>query len=274
MNKRYTYLFLLVLFGTSCVTSRKVQVIQDALSKKDTVQFQVISEKTKVDSSAIVKEIVAKIGNAKLNFNTMNARVKVNYETVDKSDNYLANISIEKGNAIYITVRGAMGIIGLKAIITKDSVVLFYPLSKKLEKRPLSYIQEIVKIPFSFATLEDLLVGNPIFMDEASIATYKLYNNKLQVGLVGSLFKNLISLSEDNTKVLHLKLDDIDLNEHRTCDITYYNHVAFLNDQFPLNRDIAIAAQSRLEIHMEVKEYAFNEPLKYNFSLPQTGRRK
>jgi hypothetical protein len=204
----------------------------------------------------------------------MNARVKVNYETVDKSDNYLANISIDKGKAIYITVRGAMGVIGLKAMITKDSVFLFYPLNKKLEKRPLSYIQEVVKIPFTYATLEDLIVGNPIFIDDASVVGYKMFNNKLQVGLVGGLFKNLISLSEDNTKVLHLKLDDIDVNQHRTCDITYYNHVAFLQDQFPLDRDIAIAAQSRLEIHVEIKDYAFNEPLKYTFSIPQAGKRR
>jgi hypothetical protein len=274
MNKVYLYLFFLSAFFASCATSKKVQVIQDALSKKDTVQVQVIAEKTKVDSSVIVKDIVSKIANTKLSFTTMNARVKVNYETVDKSDNYLANISIEKGRSIYITVRGAMGVIGLKALITKDSVFLFYPLNKKTEKRPLSYIQEIIKIPFTYATLEDLIVGNPIFMDDASVVTYKMYNNKLQVGLVGKLFKNLISLDEENTKVLHLKLDDIDLNQHRTCDITYYNHTAYMQDQFPMNRDIAIAAQSRLEIHMEVKDYTFNEPLKYTFSIPQSGRRR
>jgi hypothetical protein len=273
MNK-FLYLFLFGFLLAACSTSRKVQVIQDALSKKDTAQYQILSAKTKVDSGAIVKDIVAAITNTKLSFQTMNARFKINYETVDKSDNYIANISIDKGKAIYITVRGAMGVIGLKALITKDSVTLFYPLNKKLEKRQLSYIQEIVKIPFTYATLEDLIVGNPIFMEDATIVAYKMNNNKLQVGLVGNLFKNLISISEDNTKVLHLKLDDIHVNEHRTCDITYYNHVALNMDQLPLNRDIAIAAQSRLEIHMEIKEYSFNEPLKYTFSFPQPGKRR
>lgn len=272
--KQLLYILFAGFLLTACSTSRKVQVIQDALSKKDTAQYQVISEKTKVDSGAIVKDIVAAITNTKMSFQTMNARFKINYETVDKSDTYIANISIDKGKAIYITVRGAMGVVGLKALITKDSVVLFYPLSKKLEKRPLSYIQEIVKIPFTYTTFEDLIVGNPIFMEDASIVTYKMTNNKLQVGLVGKLFKNLISISEDNTKVLHLKLDDIDVNQHRTCDITYYDHVAVNQDQFPLNRDIAIAAQSRLEIHMEVKEYSFNELLKYTFSIPQPGKRR
>ncbi len=274
MKRGVVYFLSMVLLLASCTTFRKVQVIKDALTKKDTAQVQIIAEKTKVDSGAIVKEIVDKIARTKLSFNTMNARVKVNYETVNKADSYLANISIEKGKAIYITVRGAMGVIGLKALITNDSVLLFYPLNKKVERRPLSYIQEVVKIPFTYTTLEDLIIGNPIFMDNASIVTYKMNNNKLQVGLVGSLFKNLISLSEDNAKVLHLKLDDIDIRQHRTCDITYYDHTAVLQNQFPLNRDIAIAAQSRLEIHMEIKEYTFNEPLKYTFAIPKSGKRR
>jgi len=270
--KQLLFLLIIVLLA-ACTTSKKVQVIQDALSKKDTTSVQVIAEKTKVDSSEIVRQIVEKIATTKLSFNTMNARVKLDYESVNNSDAFIANISIEKGKSIYITVRGAMGVIGLKAIITKDSVFLFYPLKKKVELHPLSYIQDVVKIPFTYKTLEDLIVGNPIFMEDASIVNYKMNANKLQVGMSGILFKNLLTLSEDNIKVLHLKLDDIDISQHRTCDITYSNHNP-LQNQFPENRDIAIASQSRLEIHMEMKDYSFNEPLKYTFVIPKSGKRR
>jgi len=189
MNLRPLFFVVMLFLLASCATSRKVQVIQDALSKKDTATVQVIAEKTKVDSGEIVRQIVDKIATTKLSFNTMNARVKLDYETVNNSDAFIANISIDKGKSIYITVRGAMGVIGLKAIITKDSVMLFYPLKKKVELRPLSYIQEVIKIPFTYNTLEDLIVGNPIFMEDASIVTYKMNANKLQVGMAGKLFK-------------------------------------------------------------------------------------
>ena len=274
MNTRFLYLVILILVFASCATSRKVQVIQNALASKDTANQQSMIEVAKVDSGLIVKNLIDKIVNEKITFTTLNAKVKVDYETVDKSDALIANISIEKGKAIYIIVRGTMGVIGLKAIITQDSVLLSYPLTKKQEKKPLSYLQELLKIPFSYTTIEDLLVGNPIFMDHVSIVNYKVNNNKLQIGLMGSLFKNLISLSEDNQKVLHLKLDDININQQRTCDITYYNHIPVQQNQFPLNRDIAIASQSRFEIHMEIKEFSFNEPLKYNFVMPKPGKRR
>ena len=167
-----------------------------------------------------------------------------------------------------------MGVIGLKALINKDSVVLIYPLSKKVERKPLSYLQEVLKIPLTYATVEDLVIGNPIFMNNTNIVSYKNNNGKLQVGLIGSLFKNLIILNEDNTKILLLKLDDVDINQHRTCDISYSDHTSYGKFQFPQYRDISIAANNKLEIHMEVKEFGFDEPLKYTFAIPKLGKRK
>ena len=269
MIKNILYLFITAVLLVSCATSRKVQVIQDALSKKDTSANQIISAVPKVDSAVIVKEIFDKIAHTKLTYNTLNARLKVDYETANKSDALVANVSIDKGNCIYIIVKGSLGVIGLRALINKDSVMLYYPLDKKLEVRPLAYLQEIIKIPLSYSMLEDLIVGNPIFLEDVSIASYKAYNHQLQIGLVGQLFKNLVSLSEDNSKVLHLKLDDLDINQHRTCDITYSNHTMALTNQFPLNRDITFASQSRFELHLEVKEFTFNEPLKYTFVMPK-----
>lgn len=274
MNKRVLYFSILILLLTSCATSRKVQVIQDALSKNDSINALLNAERNKVDSGLIVKDIMEKISATKLSFTTMNAHVKVDYQTVDRSDAFITNISIERGKVIYITARGAMGVIGLKAKITNDSVFIYYPLSKKVEKRPFSYLQEIIKIPLTYTVLEDLIVGNPIFVEDANVANYKMNNNKLQVGMVGKLFKNLITLNEDNITVLHLKLDDINVHQNRTCDITYSDHVSVLQNQFPMSRDIAISSQSRIEIHMEVKDYTFDDPLKYTFVIPKQGKRK
>jgi hypothetical protein len=274
MTKKLAQFSIVILLLSSCATSRKVQVIQDALSKRDSINALLNAEKVKVDSGLIVKDIVEKITSTKLSFNTMNAHIKVDYQTVDRSDAFITNISIEKGKVIYITARGAMGVIGLKAKITNDSVLIYYPLSKKVEKRPLSYLQEIFKIPITYTILEDLIVGNPIFVENSDIVNYKVNNNKLQVSMAGKLFKNLITLSDDNIKVLHLKLDDINVNQNRTCDISYSDHVATMQNQFPMSRDIAISSQSRIEIHMEVKDYTFDDPLKYTFVIPKQGKRK
>ena len=161
----------------------------------------------------------------------------------------------------------------IKAFRKKDTVVLLYPLNKtkSIERKPVSYLQEVVKIPFTFNTLQDLILGNPIFMDSSNILSYKSNNNQFQVSLMGRLFKNLVILNNDNSKVLHLKLDDVDLNQHRTCDIAFNDHINVGQYQFPLKRAISIVAQQKLDIQMEVKEFTFNEPVKYTFAIPKIG---
>lgn len=272
VQQKYLFGFLLLL-ASSCATFKKVQIIQDAVSKSDTTKRQFVAEIKKVDSLAIVKNILSKIAIAKLDYKTMNARIKVEYESAKNADSYIANVSMIKDSQIYITIRGAMGVIGIKAFIKKDSVVLLYPLNKtkSVERRPISYLQEVVKIPFTFSTLQDLILGNPIFMDSTNILSYKSNNNQFQVSLMGRLFKNLVILNNDNSKVLHLKLDDVDINQHRTCDITFNDHVNVGQYQFPLKRAISIVAQQKLDIQMEVKEFTFNEPVKYTFAIPKAG---
>ena len=273
--KKIIFFFSAIVLIASCTTFRKVQVLKEALSKKDSTQAQLLSEIPKVDSLVIVKSIIDKINQTRIDFKTMNARLKVDYESAFNADNYIINVSLIKDSAIYITIRGAMGVIGLKALIKKDSVVLIYPLrkNKNIVHKPMSYLQEVIKIPFTFSTLQDLIVGNPIFMENIKLVSYKVNNNKLEVGLIGSLFKNLIVLNEDNSRILQLKLDDVDITLHRTCAIAYSNHVLVNDFQFPMNRELIISAQSRLEVRMEVKEFNFNEPLKYTFSLSKLGKK-
>ena len=269
--KHLVYILLLIFFVQACTNVKKVQVIQDALSVVDSSNLKKVPE---IDSLAIVEEIVNHFNTDKIAFTTMNAKIKVDYESEKNSDSYIANMSIQKDSTIYITVRGAMGVIGLKALIKRDSVTLFYPLQKKTDKRPLKALVDIVKIPFSFTTIQDLLIGNPIYMDNAKLVSFKKSEDRLQASLLGSLFKNLVVLDAEHTKILQLKLDDIDIAQHRTCNISYSNHVKVDNVSFPLSREITIESKTKLIIHMEVKEYGFNEPLKYTFAIPRPGKRR
>ena len=273
-NLKNSLYLILILLTVACSNVKKVQVIQDALTVKVEPDAAALAEKARLDSVIMVKGIVNKIANKKIGFKTMNAKVKMDYETISDKKSFIANLSIQKDSGIYITMRFDLGIIGVKAFINKDSIFLSFPQDKKIERHPLSYLQELVKIPLSYQTIEDLVIGNPIFMDSVDIISYKVINERLQVSLLGKLFKNLVILSEDNTKLVELKLDDVDAAKHRTCDIIYSQHTLVKNMQFPLNRNISINAQTKLDIGMEIKEFNFDEPLKYTFSVPKVGRRK
>ncbi|HVZ25031.1 MAG TPA: DUF4292 domain-containing protein [Sediminibacterium sp.] len=265
------------LFAFSCKTVKKTQVIQDAITKKDTAQTVVIKETPKVDSAAIVRDILGKVVHAKIDFTTFNAKVKVSYSSADQSDTYTCYLSMKKDSIILIKVTGTvLGIrgLGLQAKITPDSVIVVqYAGEKSVRQRSISYLQDITQIPFDFSTLQDLLIGNPVFLD-GNVVSYKNSASHLLVLMVGPLFKHLLTLDNDGYTVLHSKLDDVDMQRNRTCDITFSNYQPLGSYRFSAYRSISIAEKSKLDIYLDFKEFTLNEPLKYNFEVPDKFKRK
>ncbi len=276
---KYTFSFFLAItvFVFSCKTVQKTQVIQEAISKKDTTPTIVISEAPKVDSAAIVKDILSKVVKSKIDFNTFNAKIKVSYESAENSNNYTAYLSMKKDSIIIIKISGTfLGIpgLGMEAKIKKDSVVVVQLVGdKSVMNRPISYLQDVIEIPFDFTTLQDLLIGNPIFID-SNVVSYKAGANQLTVMMVGEVFKHLVTLSNGDYKVMHSKLDDVDIQRNRTGDIIFGSYLPMGPYQFATYRSISIAEKSKLNIYLEFKEFGLNEPLKYNFDVPKKYKRK
>jgi hypothetical protein len=269
--------FLLLVIGFSaCKTAKKTQGLQDAMSKKDTTQAVIISE-VKIDSGAIVRDILTKVVKNKIEFNTFNAKIKVDYESAEKSDNYTIYLSMRKDSVILIKVKGSfLGIssVGLEARITRDSLVLVQLVGEKNVKyRSITYLQEISQIPFDFATLQDIVLGNPIYID-SNILSYKNSESGLLVQMAGELFKHLLTLNNNNYQILHSKLDDINVQRNRTCDISQNSFQPMGNFMFATYRKITLSEKSKLDVYLDFKEYTLNEPLKYTFDIPRNLKRK
>ena len=62
-----------ILLVAACGTVKKVEGIQEALSKKDTAQIVVVKTIPVVDSAAIVRDIMGKVVQQKINFKTFSS---------------------------------------------------------------------------------------------------------------------------------------------------------------------------------------------------------
>lgn len=265
-------IFLITAF--SCRTAKKVQTIQSVIAKKDTARTVVIKENPRVDSVAIVKEIMGKVMRTKIDFETFNAKVKVDYDGAEQSQHVTAYLSIKKDNLIFVKIAMPPFGVVVNLLINKDSIIVIQIKPEKSVKyRAISYLQEQTQIPFNFYTLQDLLIGNPIFLD-SNVVSYKTSNTKFLVMMVGDVFKHLVTLDKFNFKVLHSKLDDVNEIRNRTCDITFSDYQTANNRQFATYRKISVSEKSKLDISLEFKEFSFNDPLKYTFSLPKNYKRK
>jgi hypothetical protein len=221
-----------------------------------------------------VQDVLKTIEQKRIQYNTFNAKIKVEFYGQEENENFTVYLSIIKDSVIYAQLKGALGIVGMQAKITKDSVIIVRKYGEKyIQKRSISYLQELTKIPFDYNTVQDILVGNPIFINN-NIVTYKITNENLLVFLLGNQFKNLLTIDNQTKQVLHSKLDDIDILKNRTCDITYSNYVQQNNVSFSTYRSISVSEKSKLDVNMDFKDYSFNEPLKYVFTLPKNFKIK
>ncbi|MDQ6815406.1 MAG: DUF4292 domain-containing protein [Bacteroidota bacterium] len=269
------FLFLSIfIFG--CRPAKKVQKIQEAISKVDTTSIVVMSENkadTKTVNATTGKDIFAKVISNKIDFNYFNGKVRIEYEGKEGGDEATAFIRLKKDSAMWLSLRGALGIEGFRVLITRDSVKVMNLLKKNVQYRSISYLQEVTGIPFDFATMQDMVVGNPVFID-SNVISYKVNaNNEMLVLMSGSIFKNLITLDNTDFKILHSKLDDIDIARNRTCDITFGNYQNAGGILFSTSRKILLAERSKLDISLDFKQYSFNQPISFPFNIPKNYKR-
>ncbi|MDB5230677.1 MAG: hypothetical protein JWN76_1482 [Chitinophagaceae bacterium] len=270
--KHLFYITFVTVLITGCHTAKKAQRIEEAISKKDTVQAVVITKATPVDSIAIGRNLIQRVNAHTIDFNTFSAKVKVAYEDKDDNGQGTANFRMKRDSIIWVSLTGPLNVEAFRAFITKDSIILMNVLKKTVQYRSISYLQDLVQIPFDFKTLQNLIVGNPIFLDN-NVVSYKVKENETLVLMVGQLFKNLLTL-DNNATVLHSKLDDLDAARNRTCDITYSDYQSANGFMFSTKRKLTVAENNRLNIDMDFKKFEFNPPLTFPFNIPKNYKIK
>lgn len=266
---------LFILFLTACRPVRKITTMQEVISKKDTTSVVVIENQIPIDSARIVQDILFKVNKNKIDFNSFSAKVKVSYSTKDESDDATANIRILKDQLIWISLTGALGIEGFRILISKDSITLMDKIKKTIQYRSISYVQELTQLPFDFSTMQDVLVGNPVFLD-STVLSYKSNpeTNELLVLTMGNMFKHLVTLEKTDFKLKHSKLDDVDPLKSRTCDISLSNYELVSDFYFSTKRVITVSEKSKLDIDLNFKQYSFNQPLTFPFNIPKNYKIK
>lgn len=271
---KHSYIVLMALVAiTACRPTKKVQKVEEAISKKDTATTVVITKVPDVDSSKLLAGIMDKVHNRRIEFNTFTAKVKIDYESQDNKDGGTAHIRLEKDKLLWISLTGPLGVEGFRLLITPDSVIMMNKLKKTVQYRTIGYLQELTQIPFDFATLQDLIVGNPIFVD-SKVVSYKETPEQLLVFIAGDIYKHLLTLNNSDYTLMHSKLDDVDATRNRTCDITYSDYENTAGFPFATKRVITVSEKGRLELSMDYKQYSFNEALTFPFSVPKNYKLK
>ena len=213
--------------------------------------------------------ILKKVQANHIDYTWFNAKMKVDYEGASgDGKDATANIRMKKDSVIWISLTGLLGIEGVRAIVTKDSIKVMNKLKKEIQYRTVAYLQELTQLPFDFYTLQDLLLGNPIYFSN-NIVSFKQTDNQMQIQSVGKLFKQLLTIDTTNNQILHTKLDDVHEERNRTAEITFGDYDNGKGKMFSKDRQITVTEKSKLDIHLDVKQYDFDQPQTFPFNIPK-----
>jgi hypothetical protein len=275
MQMRIFYLFFLLvtqwmLFGCNATK----QQISSTIAPRDTSTalsaVTIIDTRVK-DSIDFVNNTLIKLDSNYIDFTSFNAKVKVEVENANgKQPDILATLRMVKDSVIWISLTATfLNIEVYRAYITKDSVILLNKQDKEVQYRSLDYLQEVTEIPFDFKTLQDMIIGNPVFFEPGN-ASFRKTDQYLLGSSWGNDFKNLLTLSLDGYLLKHSKLDDVNINRNRTASITYDDY----DKNFSTKRQIIISEKNKIDIRLNFKQFEFNKDLPVSFSVPKNYKKK
>lgn len=257
----------------SCGSTKKV--IGNVIAAKDS-SYTI----TKADTINKIRPVLADSLSSSLqknfiDFNTFSGKLKIeSSDNKGKNPDITAIVKIVKDSAIWISLTATiLNIEVYRVYITPDSVILLDKREKQVQYRSLDYLQTITQIPFDFKTIQNLLIGNPIFFD-AEKAEYTETANNFTGFYVSKEFKHLLSIDKQNKTITHSKLDDLDVARQRTASISYeaYNITDGFN--FSNERKIFIAEQNKINLFLKFIRADFNKELEIKFSVPKSYQTK
>ena len=251
----------------SCRSAKKIQA---PVVIKDTAIAEVkLPDIVLEDTAAIIKSSYNLLQNNLIKVSTFSAKVDVKYIDPDgKKYDVNANIRMYYDSVIWVSVTGLLGIEGVRAYITHDSVKLIDKQNKTYTSKSVAYLQEITELPLDLVSLQDLLLGNPVFFN-SKIKSFSRLEGTISLLSIGKFFKNLLTINEENKLMITSKLDDLVDSGKRTSRLTYNNYENKKSTNFSVNRIINVEGTKKIDIELEFKQYNFNETLSFPFNVPK-----
>ena len=260
-------LFFLVVVVISIVSCRSTKHITNVIAKKDSAVVVLNPEES--DSAKSVQATLSKIKGKKINFNTFSSKVKVEYnDDNNRRLDFNAFIRMKKDSAIWVSIIAAFNIEAFRVMITPDSLIILDKINRTTQKRSLAYLEKITKVPFDYTTLEDLILGNPVYLAN-SVVSYADQGERVSMSTLGDVFKHYITVGKSDLNLLFSKLDDVDITRSRTANLAYSDYATSGPWMFAGVRKISLSEKTKLDVNLEFKQVEFDVPMTLPFRYPK-----
>ncbi len=223
------------------------------------------------DSMETMSTVLAKIN--RIEYSTFSGKLDVSYKNSNGKDyNFDAKLNMKKDELIWLSITGPLGIEVARALITTDSVKILNKMEKQYIVSSIDYLQSQLGLPLDLKTVQDLLAGNPIFIDTQN-SSYVLADAQPLITSQTRHFKHLLSLMMPGYLPWSSTLSSTDMGNNRSAELMYSNYKQGDNRNFSTERSIKVKDKNTIDIVLKYKSYSFDKPISTPFSVPSGYKR-
>ncbi|WP_378186004.1 DUF4292 domain-containing protein [Aquimarina sp. W85] len=214
------------------------------------------------------KKVIDNHYNSTFNFNTLNARVKINYKDDKQSVSPNVTLRMERDKKIWLSAK-ILGITLAKALITPNRVQYYEKINGTYFDGNFKMLSKWLGTELDYDKVQQLLLGQSLF--DLSKDTYEVtvvdqgYQLKPKKEL--ALFNRLFLIAPENFKMkLQLLAQPL---EKRSLSVLYNTYQTVGGQDFP--KEIVIKAsqdQEQTLIKLDYRSVDYNANVSFPFSIP------
>ena len=221
-----------------------------------------------VSENVSTKSIIKAHNNSEASFNTLQARIKGSYKTVDEDQSISISVRMEKDKAIWMSAKLA-GIIPLaKVYITPNQVQYYEKIEGTYFDGDFSLLSDWLGMELDFNKVQNLLLGQAIYpleKNELSLSftetDYILKSNE------SSLLKTMFAIQSSNFRLKGQRIERVAKNE--SVFITYEDYEEVEKQWFPKKIKIIVTQEEKsTQIEVDYRDIDLDEPVSFPFSIP------
>ena len=262
MRKLFLLYISLGLIAGGCHTAKETQhIVRDsAVTQSPAVRLN------PVDSTVILKQQLSDTLSAPLNFTTFYGRAKANFSSPQASGNATVYIKMQKDSIIWMSITGPLNVEGARVLITPDSVKIIYKQENSVLISSIDHLQRLTKLPLRFKDFQNIILGRPVLDDNTDL-DYQFKKDSITVTATSELLKYIYSFTRNNLLLGQSNFQTANNPDVTSANIFYNNYDNVSNIRFSVSREIAIFGSSPANLRVNFKEYNFNQPQTFLFTI-------
>lgn len=208
--------------------------------------------------------ILTNYENNRLNFSTLEAKVKTSIDSEEAVFNFTSTIRIVKDKQIWIS-GGLFGFEAARLLVTKDSVKLINRLEKTYALEPISKLQEITKLPVNFQDIQQILLGE-IVKFNFSEAQLKSGHDNIVMMTENERVSNTVEFNATNLQIIQQLITDKVKNNSVYMQLSDYQLLEN-SKPFSNHREIQVLGEENIVFTLNFQSIELNVDLNFPFNI-------